>query len=92
MIQVYSEEPKPVWFVYSGMGSQWAGMARDLIKLQVFEQSIRKAADVLREEGFDLLAVLKSEDEATFDEVLNSFVSITAVQVCSQFCNLFLFH
>ena len=56
-------------------------MAKGLFKLQEFERSIRKAADVLKAEGFDLLAVLKSEDESTFDNVLNSFVSITAIQV-----------
>ena len=76
-----SEDSRPTWFVFSGMGSQWAGMARDLLKIQEFERSIRKAADVLNAEGFDLLAVLKSEEESTFDNVLNSFVSITAVQV-----------
>lgn len=88
-LQSYSEEARPTWFVFSGMGSQWAGMAKDLFKLQVFEESMRKAADVLKAEGFDLLAVLKSEDEATFDNVLNSFVSITAIQVESRFVSKF---
>lgn len=63
------------------MGSQWAGMAKDLLKLQIFDESIRKAAEVLKPEGFDLYKVLKSEDESTFDYVLNSFVSITVMQV-----------
>lgn len=63
------------------MGSQWAGMAKDLLKLPQFDQSIRKAAEVLKPEGFDLYKVLKSEDESTFDYVLNSFVSITVMQV-----------
>ncbi len=63
------------------MGSQWAGMAKDLMKFQVFEQTVRKAADVLITEGFDLYAVFESDDESTFDNVLNSFVSITVMQV-----------
>lgn len=63
------------------MGSQWAGMAKELIKFQQFDQTIRKAADILKPEGFDLYAVLMSEDESTFDNVLNSFVSICVMQV-----------
>lgn len=63
------------------MGSQWAGMAKELLKFTQFEQTIRKAADTLKSEGFDLYTVLKSEDESTFDNVLNSFVSITVMQV-----------
>lgn len=63
------------------MGSQWAGMAQDLMKFQVFEQVIRKAADILKKEGFDLYAVLRSNDESTYDNVLNSFVSISVMQV-----------
>lgn len=56
-------------------------MAKDLLKLPQFDESIRKAAQVLQAEGFDLYNVLKSEDESTFDNVLNSFVSITVMQV-----------
>lgn len=77
----YNEEARPIWYVFSGMGSQWAGMAKDLLKLPQFDQSIRQSAQVLQAEGFDLYNVLKSEDESTFDNVLNSFVSITVMQV-----------
>lgn len=63
------------------MGSQWAGMAKDLFKLKLFDETIREAAEILKAEGFDLYAVLKSDDESTFDNVLNSFVSITVMQV-----------
>ena len=80
-IQEFKEESRPIWFVFSGMGSQWAGMANDLMKFQVFEQTIRKAADILKNEGFDLYAVFRSEDESTYDSVLNSFVCITVMQV-----------
>lgn len=80
-MQEFKEESRPTWFVFSGMGSQWAGMAQDLMKFQVFEQTIRRAADVLKKEGFDLYAVFRSNDESTFDNVLNSFVSIAVMQV-----------
>ncbi|KAI8426660.1 LOW QUALITY PROTEIN: hypothetical protein MSG28_005429 [Choristoneura fumiferana] len=74
-------EPRPVWFVFSGMGSQWAGMARALLRLPVFAASVSRAAAALRPHGLDLLHVLTEAPEAAFDNVINSFVSIAAVQV-----------
>lgn len=63
------------------MGSQWAGMFEGLVQLDPFAKAIHRAAAVLKVEGLDLLSILNSKDEATFDNVLNSFVSITSMQV-----------
>lgn len=79
--QDVSPEKRPVWFIFSGMGSQWAGMVKGLLQVPVFEQSIRKSAEALRGENFDLIPVITSEDPDTFEQILNSFVSIAAVQV-----------
>lgn len=75
------DDKRPIWYIYSGMGSQWASMAKDLMELEVFRASIDRCADVLRPEGIDLISVLTKSDEKTFDNILNSFVSIAAVQV-----------
>lgn len=75
------DDKRPIWYVYSGMGSQWASMAKDLMQLEVFRQSINRCADVLRPEGVDLIDILTKSDESTFDHILNSFVAIAAVQV-----------
>ncbi|VVC29836.1 Hypothetical protein CINCED_3A014905 [Cinara cedri] len=72
---------RPIWFIFSGMGSQWAGMAEGLLQLEPFSKAINRAASVLKVEGLDLLSILNSKDETTFDNVLNSFVSITSMQV-----------
>ncbi|XP_046659342.1 fatty acid synthase isoform X2 [Homalodisca vitripennis] len=74
-------EKRPVWFVFSGMGSQWAGMAKDLMRLEPFAATMNKCAEALRPEGVDLLSIVLSPDQSTFDNVLNSFVSITSCQV-----------
>lgn len=66
------------------MGSQWAGMVEGLLQLEPFAKAINRAAAVLKVEGLDLLSVLNSKDETTFDNVLNSFVSITSMQVIFQ--------
>lgn len=63
------------------MGSQWAGMGRDLMVLEPFEKAIRKCADALQTEGIDLINIIMKSDDSTFSNVLNSFVSIAAIQV-----------
>lgn len=70
-----------MWFVFSGMGSQWAGMIEGLLQLEPFAKSIYKAAAILQREGFDLMSILNSKSESTFENVLNSAVSITSMQV-----------
>ncbi|XP_058059390.1 fatty acid synthase [Anopheles bellator] len=76
-----SDEKRPLWFIYSGMGSQWASMARDLMQLEVFHNTIARCAEALRPEGVDLIDVLTKSDDSRFDNILNSFISIAAVQV-----------
>lgn len=70
-----------MWFVFSGMGTQWAGMGKDLMQLEVFERGIRKCAEALEPEGINLYDIILSTDESTFDNVMNSFISIAAIQV-----------
>ncbi|XP_017047341.1 fatty acid synthase [Drosophila ficusphila] len=77
----FEEEERPIWFVYAGMGSQWASMARDLMQLEVFRKSIEHCAEVLAKVDFDLIDVLTRSTESTFDNMLYSFVSVSAVQV-----------
>ncbi|XP_026499944.2 fatty acid synthase [Vanessa tameamea] len=79
--EIESGEPRPIWFVFSGMGSQWAGMARTLLRLPVFASSVQRSAAALKPHGIDLLHVLSEAPDAAFDNVVTSFVSIAAVQV-----------
>lgn len=79
--QVPSGEKPPVWYVFSGMGSQWSGMGKTMMKFEVFEKSIKKSAEVLAPHGIDLLDTIMNGNDETFDNVLKSFVSIAAVQV-----------
>lgn len=76
-----SGEPRPIWFVFSGMGSQWPGMANTLMKLPAFAASISRSAAALRPHNIDLLNIITSAPATAFDDVINSFVSIAAVQV-----------
>ncbi|XP_054286913.1 fatty acid synthase-like [Macrosteles quadrilineatus] len=76
-----SADKRPVCFVFSGMGSQWAGMAKGLMNIKPFADAVEKCAEALRPEGVDLKSILLSEDQKTFDNVLNSFIAIATSQV-----------
>ncbi|XP_043251796.1 fatty acid synthase isoform X1 [Colletes gigas] len=79
--QYNSPEKRPVWFVFSGMGSQWAGMGRELLCIEPFQRSLQRCADVLKPEGIDLMNLILNGTPETFDNVIHSFVSIAAIQV-----------
>lgn len=68
-------------YVFSGMGSQWAGMAKSLMPLEAFKNSIKKCADVLKPRGVNLEDIICNGTETTFDNVLNSFIAIASMQV-----------
>lgn len=56
-------------------------MGRDLLTFQPFKESIEKSANTLKTLGLDLYAIFNSDDKKIFDNVLNSFVGIAAIQV-----------
>lgn len=70
-----------MWFVFSGMGSQWPGMAKALMQLPAFATSITRSAAALRPHGIDLVNIITEAPAEAFNDVVNSFVSIAAVQV-----------
>lgn len=82
-IQYFPGEKRKIWFIFSGMGSQWPGMGRSLLKIPVFSAAIEKCHSVLAQKGVDLMRILTEEDPKIFDNILNSFVGIAAIQVSS---------
>ena len=80
-VSSYVADKRPIWYVFSGMGSQWAGMGKQLWPIETFQRSLRRCADALKPEGIDLLDLILSGTTDTFASVLNSFVSIAAIQV-----------
>lgn len=63
------------------MGSQWNSMGKQLLNIPIFAKSINKCEALLKQKGVDLIDILTSEDPTIFNNILNSFVGIAAIQV-----------
>lgn len=73
------------------MGSQWNGMGKQLLNIPIFSEAIHKCEVVLKPKGVDLMKILTSEDSKLFDNILNSFVGIAAIQVYLKITHLIIF-
>lgn len=71
---------RQTWFIYSGMGSQWNMMGKQLMELPIFAATIQKCHNVLTPFGLDLIHIITSDDPTIFDKILHSFVGIAAIQ------------
>ncbi|XP_050425474.1 fatty acid synthase [Adelges cooleyi] len=80
-IQYYSGETQPVCFVFSGIGAQWPGMGKSLMKLPAFSASINKCHNILKPLGVDLIKVITDLDLGTFNNPVNLIVGIAAMQI-----------
>ncbi|KAI8442370.1 hypothetical protein MSG28_005892 [Choristoneura fumiferana] len=72
---------RPLWFVYSGMGSQWAGMGAQLMRIPIFSAAIERCHKVLEPKGINIVHIITSPDKKIYDNILHSFVGIAAVQI-----------
>ncbi|XP_028159425.1 fatty acid synthase-like [Ostrinia furnacalis] len=79
--EYFDAAKKPLWFVYSGMGSQWAGMGAQLMRIPIFSAAIQRCDQVLKPKGIDIVHIITSPDKTIFDNILHSFVGIAAVQI-----------
>ncbi|XP_014670255.1 PREDICTED: fatty acid synthase-like [Priapulus caudatus] len=77
---------RPIWFVCSGTGAQWAGMACDMMRVPAFRQTISRLADTLAGHGVDLRDVISASGRREAEKMLENSTpvllsSVTAVQV-----------
>ncbi|XP_024206531.1 fatty acid synthase isoform X2 [Pan troglodytes] len=72
---------RPLWFICSGMGTQWRGMGLSLMRLDRFRDSILRSDEAVKPFGLKVSQLLLSTDESTFDDIVHSFVSLTAIQI-----------
>nr|AKG51661.1 fatty acid synthase [Oryzias sinensis] len=72
---------RPVWYVCSGMGTQWAGMGRSLMNLPEFRESILRSDSALKDTGLVVSRLLMEADDSTFEDTVHAFVGLAAIQV-----------
>ncbi|XP_074648828.1 fatty acid synthase-like isoform X2 [Tubulanus polymorphus] len=80
-IEKCGNEKRPVWYIFSGMGTQWHGMGRDLMVFDGFKRSIMKSDALLKSYGIELYDLIMKSEASAFNCTLNSFVSVAAIQV-----------
>lgn len=74
-------KPRPIWFVYSGMGSHWLKMGKDLLNIAVFRNTINRCARALVPYHIDLMNIITSEDPAILDNISNCLSAIGAIEI-----------
>ncbi|XP_043468912.1 fatty acid synthase-like [Leptopilina heterotoma] len=80
-IQFNTGTNREIWYMFSGMGSQWVGMGEALLKIPVFAEAINKCDRVLKPRGIDIVGIITENDPKMFDNIVNSFVGIAAIQI-----------
>lgn len=56
-------------------------MGTQLLRVPIFARAIEKCDAVLKPKGINIVHILTSLDSHLFDNILNSFVGISAIQV-----------
>ena len=78
--------PRPIWYVFSGMGTQWPGMGEKLMQIPTFRESISKTAEILKVFGVDLVKIIMESDANTYSNTINSFVGLASIQIALVDC------
>lgn len=80
-VQQVQATGRPLWYICSGMGTQWAGMGRSLMQLPDFRESILRSDVALKDTGLVVSRLLMEADDATFEDTVHAFVSLAAIQI-----------
>ncbi|XP_025264308.1 fatty acid synthase-like [Camponotus floridanus] len=81
IVEANYDEKRPVWFIFSGINSQWPGMGRELLHIETCQRSLQRCADVLKEHDVDLMNIIINGTDETYENVLVATVSIVAIQI-----------
>ncbi|CAG7837949.1 unnamed protein product [Allacma fusca] len=71
----------PVWLVFSGMGSQWKGMGRDMFQFSVFRDCFQKLYKALIPHNIDIISYIMDDNPDAPSEGFCSAICICAIQI-----------
>lgn len=80
-IKHFNSVKRPTVWVYSGIGSQWLQMGSDLMNIPVFAGTIERCHNILLTKGLNLKQIITTSNSTTFENVLNSYVGIVAIEI-----------
>lgn len=80
-VQQVQATPRPLWYICSGMGTQWAGMGRSLMQLPDFRESILRSDAALKDTGLAVSQLLMEANNDTFEDTIHAFVGLAAIQI-----------
>lgn len=81
MIDHFDAAKRPIVWLFTGMGSQWTGMATSMMKIDLYRETIYKCHEILKPYGLDLISIVTTTDDTIFNNIIHSFVGIAAIQI-----------
>ncbi|KAI5709648.1 hypothetical protein M8J75_001994 [Diaphorina citri] len=80
-IQQCDFQTRPVWFLFSGMGSQWLGMGRDLLQVDIFRDTIDLCDKALAPMHVSLRRLYENPNEDVFKNPINVMTGVIGMQI-----------
>lgn len=68
-------------FFKANVNRKFCSLGEALMRIPVFAEAINKCDAVLKPRGVNVLDIVTNKDKKAFDNILNSFVGIAAIQV-----------
>lgn len=78
-IQYFNGTRRPIVYVFSGIGSQWSQMGKDLMEIPLFAKSIENSHIILERFNLNLKDIIMNENN--FENVLNSYIGIISIEI-----------
>ncbi|CAG2101324.1 unnamed protein product [Medioppia subpectinata] len=82
MVIMAEKTRRPLWVLFPGLGGQWPAMAKALMPIKTFADTIEECHQTVHKEfGIDLKHILLSEDKTAISTMTAKFVATTAIEI-----------
>lgn len=74
---------RQVIWVFPGMSQEWPQMGKALMEVPAFKDTIKRCHTILqdKDKSINLIKVLTTDDSTVLQDIVNTFIGITAVQL-----------